>query len=70
MLFNQVLWISTPVLVAAVGFFVARSMANTDGDIKELYRHVERLDRRVDDVEKKHTHLQGEHNAIHNIIGK
>lgn len=63
--FNQILWICTPVLVGIIGFFIVRTMGKTDGDVKDLYGHVEKLHSRIDEGEEQMNQLIGEHNMVH-----
>ena len=62
---NQILWILTPLLVGIIGFFVVRSMGQTDGDVKNLYGLVEKIHYRIDGNEEQMNQLIGEHNMAH-----
>ena len=48
---NQILWVLTPVLVGALGFFIVRSMDKTSKDVDSLYKFVEKHDNRISEAE-------------------
>ena len=61
----KILWVLTPFMVAAIGYFFNRSMARTDKDIDKLFSLIGEISERINNSEEKLNLLAGEHKAIH-----
>ena len=60
----KILWSLTPIVVAAFGFLLRKSLGRTVKDIDGLIEADKVLHDRVTEAVKQLEHLQGEHDAL------